>query len=191
MNEALLKKLKNLEELAKQAADLETETATAVKFLDADVNESRREKEARICEFLDGMQKMLAAVDYPRNRSVTVLCCGEDWEGKPGACGSHCRSNGVSISRRVIHFGRYFVGVDAVDEILHYIPAENRLGNGNYDEYRNTIVDRWNADCERRIEQAVAKAAEKHIEDRMKKATENLRAANERYENYFGENKEG
>ena len=67
--------------------------------------------------------------------------------------------------------------------------SENRLGNGYFDEYRNEIIDRWNPDCERRIEQAVANAAKQHIEDRMKKATENLRAANERYENYFGENK--
>lgn len=187
MNEELLK---SLEELAKQATELETETKTAVANLDGKVNMSRREKEVKICEFLDGMLKMLVAVDYPRNRSVTVLCCGTDWEGKPGACGSHCRDNGINISRRGIHFGRYFVGIGTVDEIIRYIPAENRLGNGDFDEYRNTIVDRWNADCEHRIEQAVAKAAKKHIEDRMKKATENLRAANERYENYFGEKKE-
>ena len=70
MNEALLK---SLQDLAKQAADLETETNAAVKFLDADVNESRREKEVKICEFLDGMAQMLVAVDYPRNKSVDVL----------------------------------------------------------------------------------------------------------------------
>lgn len=186
MNEALLK---SLQDLAKQAADLETETNAAVKFLDADVNESRREKEVKICEFLDGMLKMLVAVDYPRNKSVDVLCCGYNWEGKPGACGSHQRSNGVSISRRGIHFGRYFLGVDKIDEIIRYVVSENRLGNGYFDEYRNEIIDRWNPDCERRIEQAVANAAKQHIEDRMKKATENLREANERYENYFGENK--
>lgn len=183
MNEALLK---SLQDLAKQAADLETETAAAVKFLDADVNESRREKEVKICEFLDGMMKMLAAVDYPRNRSVTALCCGTHWEGKPGACGSHCRNNGVDISRRGVHFGRYFSGVGTVDDYLRYIPAENRLSDGYSDEYRNNIVDRWNSDCERHIEQAVANAAKQYIEERMKKATENLRAANECYENYFG-----
>lgn len=188
MNEALLK---GLQALAKQAADLETETAAAVKFLDADVNESRREKEARICEFLGGMLQMLAAVDYPRNKSVTVLCCGTDWEGKPGACGSHCRDNGVNISRRGVHFGRYFLGARAIDACLRYIPRENRLGDERRNEYRNNIVDRWDSDCERRIEQAVVNAAQQYTEERMQKATENLRAANERYENYFGKNKEG
>lgn len=188
MNEALLK---NLEELAKQATELETETKTAVANLDGKVNMSRREKEQKICEFLDGMLKMLATVDYPRNKSVTVLCCGTHWEGKPGACGSYQRNNGVNISRHGVYFGRYFVGVGTVDEIIRYNPAENRLGTWNYDEYRNAIVDCWNADCEHSIEQAVAKAAKKYIEERTKKATENLRAANERYENYFGESKEG
>lgn len=199
MNEALLK---NLEELAKQATELETETKTAVANLDGKVNMSRREKEQKICEFLDGMLKILATVDYPVTKHVDVLCLGDHWEGKPGACGSYRRHNGISICRRRIHFGRYYAGANSIDQILLFNPAFNRIerysssGLSDYyatfaDEYRNMIIDRWDDNAETAIEKAVSDAAKAYIAERTQKATENLRAANERYENYFGESKEG
>lgn len=193
MNEALLK---SLEELAKQATALETETKTAVANLDGKVNSSRREKEQKIGNFLNGMLTILATVDYPHTKRVDVLCCGDNWEGAPGACGSHRRNNGVSICRRKVHFGRYFSGSDEIDRVIYYNPERNGIDpfcdqSSMAGRFRNEIVDRWNDDTERAIEKAVADAAKAYIAERTKKATENLRAANERYENYLGESKEG
>lgn len=188
LNEKLLN---DLEALAERADKLETETSAAISHMDNEVTGARRMKEMQICAFLSDMQKILTTVQYSQWKGVTVWCCGDDWEGVPGGCGSHHRYLGVWISRKEVWFGRYFSGIQTVDHLVKYDEEHERLRPHDYEgekakEIREHVIDRWNHDAEREIERCVAAAAKAHVVERMKKATEDLHKANERYETYFG-----
>ena len=188
-NEELFKSLKAL---AEQARNLEIETGKAVANMDEQIESARRRKETQICGFIEQMREILSSVDWPSFNYVDVPCCGTDWDGKPGACGSYQRDISLAISPGSAHFGRYFLGCGSTDKVLTV--------NSSFDTFcraecaslkkakqlREDVIDRWTPETEKLVEQRILEAAKLYLEKRMKEDANNLRLTIEQYEKYFG-----
>lgn len=185
MNENLKRELM---EALRNIDKLEVETSTAVENMNAKIRESRDEKAREFLSFIREQLSLLEMIKMNNFEHFIVLCCGDDWEGAPNACGSHCRPMGIefitSFNTLRCRVGRYFLGPDAIDECV--VVRENRSTVENYRVWEQ-FIDRWGEKYKEDVEKEVAKACKKALERRTKEAAEQLERANKKYAEYFRE----
>lgn len=191
-----------LKKLAKQVNNLEVETKEAANNMELEVKKSLDNKASHIAHFIWEMKFLLQEANIPAGTHFQLSCCGDHWEGKPGACGSSCRSIGLEFYRPhyfstktdiSVWFGRWFTGFGTIDRILDVTltgvwKSSKTSSLQNIDTIartlRENILTRWNEDTERAIADQLFAKLKVHLRDRTEKATENLRNANERYEKF-------
>ena len=188
--------MEELKKLSQQVDAWEIESKEAVQNLEAEVQKSFADKEKRITEFVGQMIDVVKMANIPTGREIQLDCCGDHWEGKPGSCGSHCRSIGLCIRRQYdgrvnAWFGRWFTGSGRIDEIICVKP-EGFAAPSTLTDYgwavlktlRENILSRWNEKTEEAIAKLVFAKCKAELAKRTQDATEKLKAANERYSQY-------
>ncbi len=193
--------IEELNKLAAQVDSLEIESSAAASDLEAEVKKVLDEKEIHIAQFLSQMADVVKAAKFPVFEGFTVLCCGTDWEGKPGACGSHQRDIGLCFRQTSntnivrVWFGRWFSGAVSIDEIMtlgdngKFCHAANV--QATYLRVRDAVLTRWNDETEQIIRKRVLSEVRKQLTKRIRYAVEELQAANQRYADFCEKEKEG
>lgn len=191
--------LEKLNAMSAEVTKLETEAKRTVNNVNEQIAKSRDEKEVKIVEFLHSLEETFKVGGFPRGKEYECLCCGTHWEGKPGACGSHGRSIGLSFRETyegyiVIQFGRYFLGNGNIDHILTVGTAKlvhtNNLtdyGHRISKELRENIIDRWTAETERSLSDWMVKIVTENLKKRLGTASQTLKDANDKHDEYFKE----
>ena len=198
MNNELLEKITAL---SAEVTALESEAKRTSDTVNGEIAVARAEKEVKIVEFLHSLEETFKVGGFPRGKEYECLCCGTHWEGKPHACGSHERSIGLSFRATyegyiVIQFGRYFLGNGSIDHILT-VGTEKLIRANNLTDYgfrisgelRENIIDRWTVETERMLADWMVNLVTEHLKVRLGKATQTIKGANDKREEYFG--KEG
>ncbi len=191
--------LEKLNAMSAEVTKLETEAKRTVDNVNEQIAKSRAEKEHKIVEFLHSLEETFKVGGFPRCEEHYYLCCGTHWEGKPGACGSHGRSIGVTFQlcndgRVSVYFGRYFLGSDNVDYILYV--GEKKLeksytlssyGSNLANGLRENIIDRWTDETEKNLADWMVNIVKENLQKRISTATQTLKDANDKHDEYFKE----
>ncbi len=189
--------LEKLNAMSAEVTKLETEAQRTIDNIDKQVMESRNEKELKIVEFLHSLEEVFKMGGFRQGDTRRYLCCGTHWEGKPHACGSHERSIGVMFHTESngtsIYFGRYFLGTCSIDTILYVgtrrftvsYTAASSYDRRLAEELRENIIDRWNEDVENKMSEWMVKIVQANLQKRIGTATEALKAANDKHDEYF------
>lgn len=192
--------LEKLNAMSAEVTKLETEAKRTVNNVDAEISASRAEKEVKIVEFLHKLEKTFQVGGFPHLKDYSEVCCGTHWEGTPNTQGSHGRSICVTFMMRGnnvrISFGRWFYGCGSADYILEVgekklVCAENLTPHGRCiaGTLRENIIDRWTVETERMLADWMVNLVTEHLKERLGKAAQTLKTANDKREEYFG--KEG
>lgn len=195
MYENMMEELKNL---ANQVDAWETESNEAVKNLETEVQNAFADKEKHIAEFIAQMVEVIKTANIPTGREIQLSCCGDHWEGIPGGCGSHRRSIGLCFRRNYdretvkVWFGRWFIGSGCIDKILNVTReglaqySDGTYGNIRYiaPSLRDNILSRWNEHTEEAIVKQIFAKCKAELAKRTQNATEKLKTANERYNEF-------
>lgn len=189
--------MERLSAMSAEVEKLEGEAKRTTDNINKQIAESRSEKEVKIVEFLHTLDETFKVGKFPRGKEQFYLCCGTHWEGKPGACGSHGRSIGVTFraecdGKTSIYFGRYFSGSGGVDKILYV--GTRRLeksytssyGHQLAEELWENVVDRWTEETERVLSEWMIDIVKQNLNKRLSAATETLKKANDKHDEYFG-----
>lgn len=185
MNETLKRELM---EALRNIDKLEVETKTAVDNMNAKIRESR---DAKVKEFLTFIREQLSLLEMTKMKNCEhfiVLCCSDDWEGAPNACGSYCRPMGIEFITDGCYglrcrVGRYFSGANTIDECVVIKEITSKVPNPRIWEQ---FIDRWGEKDKEDVEKEVARACKKILERRTKESAEKLECANKKYAEYFG-----
>lgn len=197
MNNELLEKITAL---SAEVTALETEAKRTVNNINAEITAARAEKEVKIVEFLHTLEETFKVGGFPRMRPYSEVCCGTHWEGKPNAQGSYGRSICVTFMMRgndvYISFGRWFDGCGSADYILEvgaekfvYSDCLTPHGRMLAGTLRENVIDRWTVETERMLADWMVNLVTEHLKERLGKAAQTFKTANDKREEYFG--KEG
>lgn len=197
MNNELLEKITAL---SAEVTALENEAKRTVNNVDAEISASRAEKEVKIVEFLHMLEESFKVGGFPHLKDYSEVCCGTHWEGKPNTQGSHGRLICVTFMMRGnnvrISFGRWFDGCGCSDRLLEvgakkfiYSDCLTSHGTKLAGTLRENIIDRWTVETERMLADWMVNLVTEHLKERLGKATQTIKGANDKREEYFG--KEG
>lgn len=196
MNELLEK----ITALSAEVTALESEAKRTVVNVDAEISESRAEKEVEIVEFLHSLEEAFKVGGFPHLKDYSEVCCGTHWEGTPNTQGSHGRLICVTFMMRGnnvrISFGRWFDGCQCSDRLLEvgakkFIYADCLTSHGTKlaGTLRENIIDRWTVETERMLSDWMVNIVTENLKKRLGTATQTIKTANDKREEYFG--KEG
>ena len=193
MNAELLEKITAL---SAEVTALETEAKRTVNNVDEEISASRAEKEVEIVEFLHSLEETFKVGGFPHLKDYSELCCGTHWEGTPNTQGSHGRSICVTFMMRGdnvrISFGRWFDGCGAADRLVEvgtqrFVYADCLTSHGRKlaETLRENIIDRWTVETERSLSDWMVNIVTEYLKERLGKATQTIKGANDKREEYF------
>lgn len=189
--------LEKLNAMSAEVAKLETEAQRTADNVEEQIEQSRNEKQAKIVEFLCSLKDTFKIGGFTGGTERNFLCCGNHWEGKPNASGSHCRSIGVAFRMNydgevTIHIGRLFEGHGRIDKIIivnesgmfrpKHLPCD---GSEILTELRANFIDRWTEETERGMSEWMTKIVKENLQKRIETATQKLKEVNDKHDEYF------
>ena len=181
--------------MAAKVDEFEIETKKAIGNMNKEVEMKRSEKEKHIVSFINRMANLFKACGCKHSDNFYVNLFIDDWDGEPGACGSHKRSLALKFDMLTdklcsTNIGRLFIGSGDVDTIVFVgdkmeQPARGYSSTAKYQSVRAAVID--TPELEERITKTVCALAKHKLKDRSQKCVDNLKAANAEYDKYLKE----
>ena len=162
---------------------LEVEVERTVEQQKAQVQQERKDKLQSIGIFLDEMLKVLIEADamrMPDNGPTFVVLNRVTYSEVDG----YRRTAGITFYTDKIYSGGYYMGARNCSKEERF---ESACRTGGFSESMRAIVDAWNPELERDIEEAIAEYVKVVLAKRMEKMQKTLQKSNDDYVKYVKE----
>ena len=162
---------------------LEVEVERTVEQQKAQVQQERKDKLQSIGIFLDEMLKVLIEADamrMPNNGPTFVVLNRVIYREDDG----YMRTAGITFYTDKIYSGGYYMGARNCSKQESF---ESACCTGGFSESMRAIVDAWNPELERDIEEAIASYIKHVLAKRMEKMQKTLQKSNDDYAKYAKE----
>lgn len=162
---------------------LEVEVERTVEQQKAQVQQERKDKLQSIGIFLDEMLKVLIEADamrMPDNGPTFVVLNSVIYREGDG----YRRTAGITFYTDKIYSGGYYMGARNCSKQETF---ESACCTGGFSESMRAIVDAWNPELERDIEEAIASYIKYVLAKRMEKMQKTLQKSNDEYAKYAKE----
>ena len=166
---------------AQRVNALEVEVERTIDRQKEQVKQERKDKLQSIGIFLDKMLKVLIEADamrMPNNEPTFVVLNRVIYREGDG----YRRTAGITFYTDKIYSGGYYMGARNCSKQETF---ESACCTGGFSESMRAIVDAWNPELERDIEEAIAEYVKVVLAKRMEKMQKKLSNSNNEYEAYF------
>ena len=159
---------------------LKVEVERTVEQQKAQIQQERKDKLQSIGIFLDEMLKVLIeanAMRMPDNGPTFVVLNRVIYS----ECDGYRRTAGITFYTDKIYSGGYYMGAGNCSKEESFKSA---CRTGGFSESMRAIVDAWNPELERDIEEAIAEYVKVVLAKRMEKMQKTLQKSNDDYAKY-------